>query len=223
MARLACSVAVFLLFMSLPTAARIQETSNQELTAQQLDLIGPEGLIYIPSSLEKVIKDYAEATIVAEVTDFGPIVVQNERIAGGTKVGHHGLTTYKVRIREVLYNKLDAAAPPLVANSDMSLTKVVGHREAKAYLAKDRTLFKGDECVLFLWYNTNANNWSILDWHFQFRRSKQVMTDAEALRPQAAQFLPATLAQVRDGDRLAVDWNSLVDRIKQVARMEIKK
>lgn len=223
MGRLTRSVAMLFLFVAFTTAARSQDIGNQELTPQQLDLIGPEGLIYIPSSLDKVIKNFAEATIVAEVTDFGPIVLQKERIAGGTKVGHHALTTYKVRIKEVLYNKLDAAAPPLVANADVSLTKVVGHREAKAYIAKERTLFKGDECVLFLWYNANANNWSILDWQFQFRRSKEVMTDADALRPEAAQFLPATLAQVRNGERLAVDWNSLVDRIKQIAQTEMKK
>jgi hypothetical protein len=204
-------------YLSTTTATQQQQPATKIATAEDFEKIGPQGLVYVPDSVEGVIR-VAPAAVIADIIDFGPVLLREAYASGGIKIGHHAFTTYKLRIREVLYNR-SSSAPPVKTGDELLFTKMVGQAEAKAFASGKTTVSKGDECLLFLWHQRGAAEWSIVDWPFQFRRSKEIDADAVAIRPDAERWLAGTVVQRPVEGTVVVDWTSLVERVKRAARV----
>jgi hypothetical protein len=145
-------------------------SSGQSVSREALRQLGPGGLWGPPASLEELVR-ISQAAVIAKIIGPGDLKFQEEVTPGGTRLGRSAYASYSVVIREVLYNRLADAAPPIKTGSRVELSQPVGRHEAEAFLDKRTPATPSDEYLLFLWHRPGAGEWSILQWPLQFRKS----------------------------------------------------
>ena len=78
----------------------------------------------------------------------------------------------------------------------------------------------GDECLLFLWLQPHG--WDILNWHVQFRQSRETPGIAEAIgAPELTRFVSPTWVgpSVKAsfvGETTKPDWTGLVTEVRRL-------
>lgn len=132
-----------------------------------------------------------------------------------------GYATYRAIIRDVVFHRQPGNSPSLALGSQVEFTQSVGRDSAEAFVANRIPVVAGDECLLFLW--PRPNGWGILNWHVQFRRSKELPRAAEMLGdPRAFKLrpewfggsVPATVV----GEVVMPDWDGLVSETRRLGR-----
>jgi hypothetical protein len=128
-------------------SAQTPEVVNTAIRSQ-LQQLGPEPMFAPPESLERLVKG-ADAAVIAEISEPGELKLVAYTSPGGTPLGPLGFASYRVVMREVIYNRLQNAAPSLTPGSTIELTQLVGRSEAAAFLARRIPVAPGDQCLLF--------------------------------------------------------------------------
>jgi hypothetical protein len=192
--------------------------SNQDSVTEFLEL-GDEGLLQLPTDLSDLVRRN-QAAVVVEILDFGSVTVRDATTRSGTKIGTQGWATYHVQIRDVLFNKLGGNSPPLSVNTEVHLTQRVGRDEARAFVTRSRVQ-QNDECLLFLWHRLGSDEWSIVAWPLQFRRSRTVSGMAEPVLPvrQMSWLDKSGLPVSRSHNQIMLDWASLVREVKRLGTL----
>jgi hypothetical protein len=202
-------------------SAQTPEVVNTAIRSQ-LQQLGPEPMFAPPESLERLVKG-AEAVVIAEIAEPGELKLVASTSPGGTPLGPLGFASYRVVMREVIYNRLQNAAPSLTPGSTIELTQLVGRSKAAAFLARRIPVAPGDQCLLFLWYPPKSDAWSILQWPLQFRKSQRFQGAAEPVAPPEqvkwldTMWLGAAVPATTDGSVAIPRWEPLVLEVKRLA------
>jgi hypothetical protein len=185
--------------------------------------LGPDGFRVAPQSMEGLVKA-VPAAVIATIVEPGELKLEDAETPYSKKRTVRGYVTYQAIIREVVFNRSPAGAPPLLAGSAFELRQEVGRESAEAFLARRIPVASGDECLLFLWLQPQG--WSMLDWHVQFRKSKELPNAAEALRAgglsamavYGSQWVGSSVALATAGDVAMPDWNGLVAEVRRLGK-----
>ena len=209
----AASVSVLVTFNAGPA----QADHDQQPSLSQL---GPNPFYGLPATLEALVKD-APAAIVAQIVGPGTLQLEEVSVPGFSRKRVEGYATYRVIIRDVVFHRQPESTPPLVVGSQREFRQPVGRESAEAFVANRIPVAAGDECLLFLWQGLRG--WEILNWHVQFRRSRQLPSKAEMLvDTRALKFRPewfggSVSAKVVD-EVVRPDWDSLVGEVRRLGR-----
>jgi hypothetical protein len=205
-------------FNALHGAAQVPEQVKT-----RIEQLGPEGLFMVPNSFAEMVR-LAQAAVVVDVVGLGDIVFEPRSTREGTYLGTDALTTYRVEIREVLFDR-ELPAPPLAVGGRVDFTQSVGKELAEAFVRKQTPVVAGDQCVFFLWYRPGAETWSLLQWPLQFRRSNGESDRAEPLsaRPwHTANWFGPGIPLVAGGqagaEKVRVNWTALVSSTRLLAK-----
>jgi hypothetical protein len=192
--------------------------TNQKADTEFQEL-GDEGLLQLPTDFADLVRRN-QAAVVVEILDFGSVTLRDATTRSGTRIGTQGWASYHVQIKDVLFNKLAGNAPPLTANTELRLTQRVGRDEAKAFVARSRVQ-QNDECLLFLWHRSGSDEWSIVAWPLQFRRSRTVSGMAEPVLPvrQMTWLDQSGLPVRRDHNQILLDWPSLIREVRRLGTL----
>jgi hypothetical protein len=202
-------------------SAQTPEVVNTAIPSQ-LQQLGPDPMFAPPESLERLVKG-ADAAVIAEISEPGELKLVAYTSPGGTPLGPLGFASYRVVMREVIYNRLQNAAPSLTPGSTIELTQLVGRSKAAAFLARRIPVAPGDQCLLFLWYPPKSDAWSILQWPLQFRKSQRFQGAAEPVAPPEqvkwldTMWLGAAVPATTDGSVAIPRWEPLVLEVKRLA------
>lgn len=183
--------------------------------------LGSDPLFAPPDSLGTLVKQ-APAAVIGEVVEPGELKLEEVMVPRATSPSVFGYALYRVMIRDVVYNRLQVSAPPLVVGSEVELTQRVGREGAGRFMAKQIPLAAGDECLLFLW--PRPHGWGILDWPLQFRKSQRIPGTAEGLGPPGAmaflgtKWLGGTVPFALDGDLVHPEWEALVTEVRRLGK-----
>ena len=141
-----------------------------------------------------------------------------------TRRSVRGFATYTVRIRDVLYNRLEGQATPLIAGTDIQLLQRVGRESAQRFVAKQIPVKPREECLLFLWHDEFG--WSMLTWPLQFRRSPLSPTEVELVVKTAearwfdASWLGASVPATMHGVVPKPNWVGLVSEVRRLGAQQ---
>lgn len=173
-------------------------------------------MVHLPATLEEAVQRFP-AAVVIEIEGFGPLQLRPATSTKGVVGGERGFATYRVKIVDVLYNKLGSSAPPLVAGQRVNMTQVVERDEADLFVTQKTRVNAKDQCIAYLWHSPGAPEWSLLSWAHQFRRSRTNDRYAETvLSNQEVKWLSGRqLAVVEEEGRLTVDWALLKEEIRR--------
>jgi hypothetical protein len=196
-----------------------QMSQDKEVLLQQL---GPNPLFGAPESLAQLVNQ-AHAAVVADIVAPGEIRLQAVANPYSKKPTKLGYATYRAVIRDIVYNRIQASAPPLSVGSEVEFTQRVGREQAEAFLAKHIPVVPGDQCLLFLFLDRGATNWSMLVWPLQFRKSHKLPGTAETLGPSAAmtyldaKWLGESVPVTLNGEAVLPNWDNLVTEVRRLA------
>ena len=185
--------------------------------------LGPDGFRVAPESMEALVKA-VPAAVVATIVKPGELRVEDAETPYSKKRTVRGYATYQATIGEVVFNRAPAGAPPLLAGSNFELRQDVGRDSAEAFLAKRIPVAAGDECLIFLWLQPEG--WTMLGWHVQFRKSRELPNAAEPLRVgelsamkiHGPQWVGSSVALVTAGESLVPDWNGLLAEVRRLGK-----
>ena len=198
-------------------AASEHASTAYQATPGRYEHLGSDPLVHIPADLTELVSR-AEAAVVADIVGFAAIESRTTTSTTGTPLGRAGIARYKVRIKDVLYNRRGKSAPPLGVGGTSDLLSVVGREGAQAFEMRTNVR-QGDECILFLWHRRGADAWSLAPWQLQFKRSLADERKAESVTPiDSTSFLAGTLEVTHENNRETVDWASLVSEIRRMSR-----
>jgi hypothetical protein len=214
------SLAVWVAALVTVGAGSLNLNQERQTSVPQL---GPDGFRVVPQTIEGLVKA-VPAAVIATVVGPGELKLEEAETPYSKKRTVRGYATYKAIIREVAFNRAPEGAPPLLAGSTMELRQEVGRESAEAFLARRIPVSPDDECLLFLWLEPQG--WSMLDWHVQFRKSKELPNAAEALRAgglsamtvHGSQWLGSSIALATSGDIVMPDWNGLVAEVRRLGK-----
>ena len=213
---LAASVSALVTFDAGPA----QADQDKQLSLSQL---GPNPFYGLPDTLEAVVNG-VPAAIVAQIVGPGTLQLEEVSVPGFSRRRVEGYATYRVIIRNVVFHRQPESTPPLVVGSQREFRQRVGRESAEAFVANRIPVAADDECLLFLWLRPHG--WEILNWHLQFRRSRELPSKAEMLADSRAFKLrpewfggsvPATTA----GEVVMPDWDGLVAEVRRLGRQPI--
>lgn len=194
----------------------VQDTSVA--TSSSPESLGPDPFFGAPESLATLVRE-APSAVIAEITASGDLKTVEVMVPHATRRSVRGFATYTVRIRDVLYNRLEGKAAPLIVGSDIQLLLRVGRESAQRVVAKQIPVKPREECLLFLWHDQFG--WSILTWPLQFRRSPTSPTEAELVVKSAepnwfdASWLGASVPATMDGVVPKPNWARLVSEVRR--------
>ena len=206
-------------------AGSLTRAVDQQSQQQALNQLGPEPSWVTPKNLQDLLNT-SQAAVIAEIVGPGELNIE-EISTPGTWLGPAAYASYRVIVRDVLYNR-GADAPPLPAAGLADFTQRVGRNEAEAFVARRVPVVAHEECLLFLWHRPGAPEWSILQWPLQFRKSDQAPGFAEPIgKPtevrwlDAAWFGPSVPVTTAAG-RVLPMWPQLIDQVKRLGSQSIK-
>jgi hypothetical protein len=201
-----------------------QEGAQNADLLQRIELrLGPGAVKYVPDDLTGVTQMFP-AAVVADIVDVGPLAFQDRKSPKGVLLGTDGLAPYRLRVTEVIYNRLADAKPSLVPGTEFWATENVGRDEAKAFVEKRAALATKGQYLFFLWYRQNRQEWGLASSEFQFRRSPSDSTRAETvMASNALKWLGGRHPAERVDARTSVHWDALVTTIRGVASPRAQK
>jgi hypothetical protein len=190
---------------------------------QRIEQLGPGGVKHVPDDLPGVIQMFP-AAVIADIVEIGPVAFQDRKSPKGVFLGTDGLAPYRLQIKEVIYNRLAEAKPSLVPGGEVWATETLGREQAKAFVEKQTALSTKDQCLLFLWYRQNRQEWGLASSSYQFRRSSVDSTRAETVLPSNdLKWLGGRLPAERLDARASVHWDALVTNIRGVGSPRAQK
>lgn len=203
--------------------AGIGASQEKQFSISQL---GPDPFPGAPESIGKLVND-VPAAVIAEIVGPGKLKFEEVAVPHSTKLSLRGYATYKVIIRDVIFNRLQQNAPPLAVGSVTELLQDVGRESAEAFSSGRIPVSPGDECLLFLWLRPHS--WETLKWHVQFRKSHTIPTAAEVITKSSAiksigpKWLGGSVPYALDGDEVLPDWTGLVGEVRRLANQPTKR
>lgn len=197
----------------------IQAGSGVEQKALSLQRLGPDPRIGPPLSLQSLVKE-TSAAVVAQIVKPGELKFEEVLVPHTTTSTVRGYAAYHVTIRDVVFNREGASAPPLTVGAQLELTQHVGRESAQAFAARQMPVTSGDECLLFL--VLRGDEWEMLKWHLQFRKSRATPGVAEVLG-QASELTPGgwlgPVPFIADRGVARPLWPNLVQEVRQLGKL----
>jgi hypothetical protein len=172
-------------------------------------------LLYIPDSLKDLLSR-SDAVITGHVAKVEDVRWEDRppvRTDGRGRVSKQPLVGYSVRVDDVLF--LRPNVTPLVKSGDViHVDNEVSH-EGLRDAERGEPLHGGDECVFFLfrW----RNGWMFAPWQVQYRRLQDQGVLAVAVKPGFEQRVFGPVTAQKQGDKMTVVWDDLVQKIKEAA------
>lgn len=191
-------------------------------TDLRIEQLGPGPFLAGFDSLDDLVSK-ADAVVIATVETPGRLTFVEADSSDGVRKNVMASAVYGIEVKQVLA-ATPTAAVSLKAGALVEVRLRAGRESARAVRAGQNPVKPGDECLLFLF--NDRDGWSLIAWHFQFRRSQGASPKAQPINahsdlPPDEWFGPGVVERA-EGRPAEVGWSKLVASVIERGQARLK-